>query len=542
MQQSRSHPIRKSWLVPTLLLVAGYCLYLIRFGYGYGSSDQDEFLPYLLHLTDNSFFENDWFVQTQMATFSVRTFFVYVLRILSFVLPIWFSVLLVYLTSWAGIAIALYRLADFLSHNRFVAIISTAFICLLTPFWTLGGNDLLHSMLVPSMTAWAIGLWAFFFYLKQQYLAAAFYAGLATLMQALVGLQIAGLIALLLLLSWFFDKNESLSFKRVVRYIVTYAAVASFALVPLFYQQFNSTFEPDADQPSLFYIMALFRNPHHYLFYSFNKIRVFQFFLLLLVGYMSLLLLKRNRPSLFTQVVFRLIAIIAFLGFLAFVGTEVYPSLILAKLQLFKMTIILKMLMVISACTIAVRLLPKLTDKLDHLVFERPALLALLLLGAVSMVLIVQPGRFSQKIYAYNKKAIASAQLAEWGRSHADQDEVFAVPPSWSSFRYHAQRAIAINHKAFPYHDRDIPEWFNRIKAMAPGYKPERTDGSLLEILDNRYNALSSQVLEHLSFEYEFDYVIRSSPLADDTSQFELIHKNGDWLVYRLADQRIARR
>ncbi len=63
-------------LPPVLLLLFGFGLYVFRFGYGFGTSDQDEFIPYLLSLIDPALFENDWFVQTQQAAFSVRTYFV----------------------------------------------------------------------------------------------------------------------------------------------------------------------------------------------------------------------------------------------------------------------------------------------------------------------------------------------------------------------------------------------------------------------------------------------------------------------------------
>ena len=128
---------RKS--IPYLvLLVLGFGLYLLRFGYNYGTSDQDEFIPFLYSLINPAYFQNDWFVQTQHAAFSVRTYFVYLLYGLSMMMPVWLAVLLVYLGSWASIASAVFTLADRLVNNRLAALLGTVCVCIFTPFWTLG--------------------------------------------------------------------------------------------------------------------------------------------------------------------------------------------------------------------------------------------------------------------------------------------------------------------------------------------------------------------------------------------------------------------
>ncbi len=539
---------RPARFIAALLITLIYGLYLVRFGYGYGASDQDDFIPYLLRLMDPALFENDWYVQTQTATFSVRTYFVWLLRVFTLIMPVWLAVLLVYLASWTSIVVALYKLGDLLTSNRLAALISVAITCVLTPFWTLGGNDLVHSMLVPSMAAWAIGLWSFVFYLRRLYVPAAVMAGLATLFQALIGMQIMLVIGCLLCFGYASNGYSAKDLKIISQSSFAYLITAAAALIPLISQQLapepttlssaiSSTLAPE---PSTFYIIALFRAPHHYLFYSFDKVRLVQFFVLVLAGYLALLKMQQHNPS-FNRLFFtRVLTIVSVCCMIAFLGTEVHPLLAVAKLQLFKMTILIKVIMVISLSAFIVKVLPaKLSSWIEQTVFERPLRLSALFVVAILALVIIQPDRLSQKVYPWSTQNTPEIRLAQWAQGNTNEGEVFAVPPSWSSFRSHAKRAIVINFKSFPFLDDEIPVWFNRLTDMAPVKTPERADPNLLKALDLRYNTRSPNVLETLSFEYEFDYIIRNTPLPGSSS-FSVVHKEQEWYVYKVSPQRLA--
>lgn len=524
-------------VVPLLLMLIGYALYLFRFGYGYGNSDQDEFLPYLLHLLNTELFQNDWFVQRQTEAFSVRTWFVYLLRTLSFMMPAWMSVLTVYLASFASISIAIYKLADLLTHNRLASVVTSFAVCILTPFWTLGGNDLVHSMLVPSMTAWAIGLWGFVFYLRQLHVAAALMAGVATLFQALVGLQVMALLTGLMLFRLIDSKTE---IEMLVKAGIAYAISAAPALIPLFYQQFSYTPPLLSSDPSAFYIMAEFRNPHHYLFNSFDKVRLVQFFILLLAGYFALLYLQKKERLVHADFFNRIIGIVAVCCIVGYLGTEFKPVMSIAKIQLFKMTIVVKVLMVMLVIQALITLFPsRVSDFLDRLVFEKPLQLAGLALAGIVILLLLQPHRMESKVYPWSTTESAEHQIAAWAQANTETGEVFAVPPSWSSFRSHAERAIVINHKAFPHRNEDMPVWYNRLLDMAPIKPPARTDNTLQKNLDLRYHALGPQQLELLSYEYTFDYVVRNASLPAG-SAFSVVFETQGWFIYKVSPQRLT--
>ncbi len=549
METPTAHTTLRSNVPYLVLLFLGYGLYLLRFGYDYGVSDQDEFIPFLYSLINPAYFQNDWFVQTQLSAFSVRTYFVYVLRGLSVVFPVWLSVLLVYLASWTGIVTAVYSLAYTLINNRLSALVGTTLVCVFTPFWTLGGNDLLHHVLVPSMTAWAFALWTFVFYLRGQYKAAAVLAGIATLFQALVGLQVMLLVGGMLCIKLFqLQQGRQEFFMQMLASAGVYVLVAAPALVPLFYQQFTASGESLSDTISetisptskLFYIMAQFRNPHHYLFNAFDKIRLVKFFVVLLAGYLVLLAREKDTSSINTSFFNDMLALVTGICIVAYVGTEVAQNLTIAKLQLFKMTLLIKALMVMLIADALIRVLPdSATRRLDQLCFTQPAYLAGLFVIGLVTVLLVQPDRLSNKVYPWRASENPEIELAQWASRNTLPAEVFAVPPSWSAFRSHARRAIVINHKAFPYNDADIRTWFERLQDMAPLQLPDQTDATLLKTLDLKYNTLTPTALEELGFTYSFDYIIRNTPLPISSSM-AVVHEAQGWFVYKLSAQRLA--
>jgi hypothetical protein len=62
---------------PLSLIVLSLVLFTLRFGYAYATSDQDEILPLLFHFENSELFADDWFVLSQTAHLSVRTYFVW---------------------------------------------------------------------------------------------------------------------------------------------------------------------------------------------------------------------------------------------------------------------------------------------------------------------------------------------------------------------------------------------------------------------------------------------------------------------------------
>ena len=531
---SQSNSIRKGTLL--LLCLLAYFAYLIRFGYGYGSSDQDEFLPFLFSILQPELFQNDWFVQSQSSAFSVRTYFVYLLRGLSFLFPPWLSVALVYLTSWLGISAALLSIGFSLTRDRLAAAGASVLILVATPFWTLGGNDLVHSMLVPSMTAWAVGLWGLYYYIENRVLLTAVLLGIATWFQALVGLQLAAILGLALFFN-FCKSHQSLfaSSTSLLEYGPVYALSASPALIPLFYQQFTQADTSlDAGIPSLFYIMGAFRNPHHYLFFSFDEARAIRFAGVVLLGCLSLIALRRSVVRTEVRCILGLASICSAFWVVGFVCTEIFEVLPVAKLQLFKSSVLVKALMVIAVCAWFSHLLPTRIHRFfDRLAYSQTWVLVFLAIVAAAGVYLYQPQRPYEKIYPLSRNSESIAEVETWIEANTPVDAVFLIPPSISTFRSHARRAIVINHKSFPYRDADIGVWFERISAVAPIPLPQRTGPLLTVRLDSAYHSLRPAELDQLTRQYQADYILRQTPIPSGANGFSSIYETDSWYLYK---------
>ena len=523
-------------VIPIHLLIGCFAIYLYRFGYGFGTSDQDEFLPYLLHLLNPELFNQDWFVQAQISSFGIRTYTVYTIFPFAKLFSPFYAVTILYVVCWFGISAGLYLLAYEMSKNRLVAIASVVVSLVLTPFWTLGGNDLVHSMLVPSMFAWMLGVWALAMYVRNNIIRPALFAGLSTLFQALVGLQLALLIGLLLLFDLCTKKTPGRVFlRKAVLFSGFFAVCASPALIPLIDQQLSpSNWSAAPDQPSLFYIMAAFRNPHHYLFHSFSEERTFLFGILLGIGTITLVLGQLLKSTLDTRFATGAIVSILIVCAVAYVGTELYPILFVAKLQLFKLTVVGKIILIIVTCSFITHVFPERVQRsVERLLFNHPFSVLGILIALYLGLLLTDMDRFTSKIYPFSHRTDEPKQIAFWSQRQTSPNAVFAIPPSWSGFRSHSHRSIVINHKSFPYKDPEIYTWFERLTAMAPLDLPERSDASLIASLDSAYEALPLDALEKLEEQYGFEYLVRSTPLPSPNPLFKSILVAGEWRVYR---------
>ncbi|MGI9175767.1 MAG: hypothetical protein ACR2GR_10665, partial [Rhodothermales bacterium] len=254
---------KKPERTPLFVLLGTFLLSFWRFGYAYAARDQEEFLPYLLYRLDPSILAGDWFVQTQMA-FNVRTYFVLALQPLAEVFPLWLVMAVVYAAAWLAIAHGLYRLAFTFTPDHLAAALATVLTLVVTWMWTLGGNDLAYDILAPELVAWALVLPALRFFLEKRWIFAGALLGAASLMQLLAGLLTAGVLAGILLLDVLDAARRRQALCALFRFTGTFVLCAVPVIIPLALQQLAEA-EPTAETPSAFYILAVFRAPHHYL-------------------------------------------------------------------------------------------------------------------------------------------------------------------------------------------------------------------------------------------------------------------------------------
>lgn len=519
--------------------LAALLLFFLRFGHDYGSSDQDELIPVLLHEADPALFANDWFVQTQSEGFSVRRYFLWVLVGLHATMPLWLAFLTLYLASWLGTAAAVYVMARHLTGNVVAAAAAVVGALVLTPQWTLGGNDLVHNLLVPSMPAWTCALWGLYAVLRERHLLAGALLGVATCLQALVGLQVAGLLGLCLAAEQLWHirtgNRATIDIRPLLQFTSAYLLLAAFVLVPVLGQV---SAPAGGQEPSIFYIMAQFRNPHHYLPFSFSARSALLFSCVTLVGLAAGVWLYRRGGLRHGPLLASMLGAVVAIDVGALFFTEFAPLLFVAKLQLFKYTVLVKLLMVIVICGAAVRLLPDaLQAWLDGL-FSRGRTLAAVAFvggGVVLAAALLGDGLLHDRIRFLARAETPAARVAAWARTQTPPGAVFATPPSLFTFRTDARRAIVVNFKAFPFQEAHIGPWFTRLTDLAPAERPARGGGAVLPALDAAYHRLSPAQVVDLAGRYGFDFIVRARPFEGSPAPLTLAHSTGGWHVYHVS-------
>lgn len=452
-----------------LSIFAAAFIFFGRFGYDVGAGDQDEFLPLLVRRLTNDVLLNDWFVNAQLDAFSIRLPLVIVLQPVSSVLGVTTSVLLVYVCAFIMIAVAVHLLVRTLFESELAALISTVSCLGVTKLWTLGGNDIITSMLVPSMIAWAFALWAFLWMTREKPGRAGLLCGLSILFQPLVGIHMTLLCSGVVMICLWLDSSRSMSIRRVLsslRIPVLAFAAGSPVLLSILLDQVQEPLSPESMA-----IFTSFRAPHHFLPDAFNSEMAKRFLFLALLGIggsricftrMS----RRARSVLFSALILTSLALGG-----AYINEQYLHISNITKLQLFKYSVTGKLLLVIIISGIITegiiphRYIENLSRWSRHPRAWKSVAFAfiLLVLGAVTYAPLT-----IRNLPFLVRNDSPDAELYAWIKSNTPVDAIFAVPPDHSGFQYHSSRAQYVNFKAFPYHEQDIREWYRRITTQSP--------------------------------------------------------------------------
>lgn len=376
------------------------------------------------------------------------------------------------------------------------------------------------------MVAWALSLWAVYHYLRGRFLLSPVLLGVACWMQALVGLHVAILLIAIRLYTLVRKEPGPHTIGGVLLFGGLFVLWAFPALGPLIYQQLfeggeglGMGIEAAAHdlEVSLFYILAEFRLPHHYLPGSFYLHSYVRFGLLAIAAGGALLSPRFRRGLDDLSFIGRSLVIIALLCLTGTVFTEVFPVLTIAKLQFFKMTVLAKLFFIILIMGAVFFWMPQAIRAVLDAVMKFPrvglAVVAAAWIG-VGAATVLDDGVLRDLIGPFRRAEEPVGQVEQWARRNTSSAAIFAVPPSYSSFRSEAKRTIVINHKAIPYDDEEMLTWFKRLTDMAPIELPERGSSQMISDLDSAYASLDVDDLRRLASSYRFEYVIRPAPLA----------------------------
>ena len=517
---SRSLAARGPVRMPMFVALATLLAYLLLYGYSFADGDHDAFLPYLLHMLDPDLLDSDWFVSTQLERIGPRTGFVWLLYWPSKLLGPFGAFTALYVLCWYLISAAVYALSCYVAPDRIAATGAVAALLLVAPWSSFGGNTVIGGQFAPSTAAWALALWSAVMHTRSKPLRAALLCGVATTIQALVGLQMALLLSLMMV--W-----ERRSLRSIAIFAATFALTASITVVPQVVQQWSAS----GSEPSLFYILFEFRAPHHYIVSQFRPRSTLVFAGTVVLAMVCLAALTRKQRLLPVRI-WIITGLFCLAGFL---GTDLFRSEFLGKLQLFHATVFAKVLLVIVICAAISRILPRIVHhSLDRFFdYARYALAGTILVAAA--LLVASPRTLGLAPARVTSASPVPEQIAEWAKAESPLASVFAVPPSWDGFRSRAHRAIVVNFKAVPFAAPYTVEWYERLMALAP--IPETGEMPVSNVqaqLDDAFFALPTDDVRRLASQYGFDHIVRKASLRPPPSDFEAVFRAGGLTTYRI--------
>lgn len=318
------------FIILLISLAAGILLYG-----GFGSSNNNEQIPLLYRMIDNSYLSNDWFVNINTNSDFVDIRFPFHLFILSLnyiVHNLEILYFLLFLISYFFIGLATYFISKTLFRDDKAAFL-TSFSVIFGSSFALGGVFLVADILIPSLISTAFILWGFYFFLKDRDILFSLMFGFAILFHFLLG----GLVFTVILLSGIFNnyslKNNFKKYFRPVLIIFFFILLIS----PILISQVNTNVPLSGKEIS--YILGDFRHPHHYMPFSWDIMIYLKFFFLFFLFILAFKnsQIEKNIKSLVKNIVY----IIFILFLIGTVFVEIIPISFIVKLQLFRISSLL---------------------------------------------------------------------------------------------------------------------------------------------------------------------------------------------------------
>jgi hypothetical protein len=111
----------------------------------------------------------------------------------------------------------------------------------------------------------------------------------------------------------------------------------------------------------------------------------------------------------------------------------------------------------------------------------------------------------------------------------SSRDSLVLIPPSVTSFQFFSERAIVVNFKNFPFTEKGIKEWQNRMEAvLGVPLNPQMIWGG-----NDLFIRRSSADLVKIARNYHADYILTRTDWHPNM-QGEIADKEGKWILYKI--------
>lgn len=497
-------------------------LFIAVHGYQFNCSDQEEHLPQVYKLHDASLYKGDYVVESLLNEFSIRFFYVRVVYFSSLLIPVSIVCFVLHIVLVSMAAYFIMRLADVFLNSSVAAVASAMLALLVLNNFTVGGNNIEDTLLTCTSFANAGCLGAWYFYFKKNYSTAFAMAGAASLFQVLMGMHVFMLMAALLLL---FEKEKKVP--KLILSMGVYLLFASPMLIPIVYRQFFIT--SSANNDLFYYVLYVFRNPHHYIpsFFPIND--YLKTLALIGVALGTTFILKPK----FNKEIYAAVALIIAGMILYYLVLEQFGFLFIGKLQWFKTCTWLTVSCCIACCT-WIKHLSFLNKLLNNAVFTKASgflAIFILLLILNSKYLPIEKLKYRYQVGNYPKTDLTI--MHEWISANTSKEALFVSFPNDDSFLCEAKRPLAVAYKAVIHEPWFMIKWYIDFLNI---YKiKDNTVWEMKHVMDNAttsYNGINNNdYLKHKGVKYRIDDMSKNRYI---NSTGKPVFKKGKYLLTML--------
>ncbi|MEG4226508.1 hypothetical protein QUA35_10725 [Microcoleus sp. N9_B2] len=121
------------------------------------------------------------------------------------------------------------------------------------------------------------------------------------------------------------------------------------------------------------------------------------------------------------------------------------------------------------------------------------------------------------------------SKLAVRFSQSSSRDSLVLIPPSVTSFQFFSERAIVVNFKNFPFTEKGIKEWQNRMEAvLGVPLNPQMIWGG-----SHLFSRRSSGDLVKVARKYHADYILTRSDWHPNIDG-EIVDRQGKWIIFKI--------
>ncbi|EKE21501.1 MAG: hypothetical protein ACD_7C00210G0001 [uncultured bacterium] len=511
-----------------LILIALTLTFPILYKYSFVITNQFSQIPLILSFMDKNYLINDWYVSVNRS-FGPRTVFAWYMTQTAKMSSLPVTFLLHYLLYIFLVTLATYKLTFIVFKQKYISLTTT--ICIL--FGTtisLGGNILITQDFVAPQLPLGLSLLAIVFLLEKKYLLASIVFSVTSYLHPLIGFESALLFIFITMIGFYLSRK---SIKQLTIYGLLPYLFFSLPAIILYLKEGTAS---SVSSLTKIAIHAFMRNPHHYIASSFPLSHYLQFFIMLTLFTTSLLILNKFIIRFIRNFFGVSILLILLICFMGFVGTEIFPFYPLVILQTFRLTLYIYWMAAIVVIGgiffIAAknsRFLPLifipvfLTNPSYFSSFNKVKILSTIIgfflivfykkipkyIFIFLLIIFFALGKYHDKFNfsSYYTHPTTEIEIANWTRNHTPLDSIFLIPPEFESFRLVANRAVVADWKSFPFQEKGMLEWANRMCNLA-----NKQNCIYKKITYNNiasgYRENTKESLMELSKKYGFSYVI----------------------------------